>query len=237
MVVTDAARERLGLRYDLAYTGSLTSVGAQAPSRLTQPATIRFGSFELKPTRFAVVVSATDLATGGIDGLLGTSVLSDYDVDLDFKRQLMGLYAQRRCPLGPSPIPGRSVTFQSPPNPQQWLYVPARIDGRDLWLVADTGSTLTYLNVERSGLSQETLATDREVPLRTPGPDRLTTRLHRFAEFQVGPELRRNALLAVGKLQPGGDGLLAMDYLGNRRVWLSFAGLAVTIGEAPGGVR
>ena len=232
VLISEQARARLGLQYDLAAYGSSTSVGAQAPARLTQPIAIGLGGFELKPVRLLVISSATDLDALGYDGLLGTSALAAYDVLLDFPAKRVALYAPRVCPLGASPLSPGSFTVAVPPTPQQWLRVPVRVEGRDLSLVLDTGASRTYLKLERMGLSAEALASDREIRINSAGPGALRARLHRFAEMQVGPEVQHGALLLVGELRTSGDGLLGMEFLRRRQVWLSFAGWAVTFGAA-----
>jgi hypothetical protein len=50
-------------------------------------------------------------------------------------------------------------------------------------------------------------------------------RRHRFSELRVGPEVTRDPLLWIGEVRvvPTADLLLGADWLGSRRVWLSFA--------------
>ncbi len=199
-------------------------------SRVTEPIALGFGSFALKPTPLAVVQSATDLTPQtGIDGLLGTSALAAYDVDIDMPRKRLALNEPRRCPLGPAPFEGPSTTFQAPPNPRNYFYVPVRVEQRDLSLLVDTGANRTYLNEARTGLPSAELSDDRAISIRSAGPAGVTARLHRFGEFRLGQETHHNIALLVGPLQIGGDGLLGTDFWRSRRIWLSFAGWAITI--------
>jgi class 3 adenylate cyclase len=57
------------------------------------------------------------------------------------------------------------------------------------------------------------------------GPTPVPMRLHRFAELRVGPETTRDPILWVASAHvvPIVDMLLGADWLGSRRVWLSFA--------------
>ncbi|MBV8913926.1 MAG: aspartyl protease family protein [Acetobacteraceae bacterium] len=234
LLVTESAVQRLGLQYDLQFTGSSTSLGAHALSRLTTPVVLHVGSFELKPARFGVVQSATDLSPqSGVDGLLGTGVLAAYDVDVDMPGGHIVLNEPRRCPAGAPPFEGPSTTFNVPPNPRMYFYVPARVDDRDLFLLVDTGANRTYVNEARIGLGGSELGGDRTVSVRSAGPGGLNARLHRFDRFQLGREVRRNVNILVGPLRTDGDGLLGTDYLRRRRIWLSFAGWTITI-QQPG---
>jgi hypothetical protein len=230
LLMTEAAFDRLGLRYDLRLTGSSTSVDAHALTRVSEPVATELGSVKLKPTPLAVVQSATDLTPQtGLDGLLGTTPLAEYDLDIDLPHQRFVLNEPRRCPAGTPPFEGPSVTLRAPPNPRHALQIPVRIDDHDRLLLVDTGASRTYLNEARIGLTSTELNAGRSVSVRSAGAGAVSARLHRFAEFQLGQEVRRNPTFLVGPLRTDADGLLGADYMRTHRVWLSFAGWAVTV--------
>ncbi len=233
MLLSEAAVRRLGLRYDLRFTVNIATIGAHGLSRATEPVTIGIGAAQLEPVNMLVAGPETGISMSqGVDGLLGTGALAAYDLDIDLPHGRLGLYQPRRCPAT-SPLDGAAVTFQVSPNPGRRMHVPVQVDGRELSLLVDTGATATYLNEQRTGLDPAALATDRELPIHSAGPDGTRVHAHRFARFALGHHRVDHPTLLVGPLQTGEDGLLGIDYLRHRRLWLSFAGWAVTLQQPP----
>ncbi len=172
-ILTDAAFSRLGLNYDLNISVTSSGVAGQAIARMSQPVRVTIGGYRLPPTPVISISSATALdAKSGIDGLLGVDSLAAQDLDIDMPHRKLGLYAARQCPDGPAPFAGPSVSFKSPANTRNYLYVPALADGQALSLIVDTGATSTYLSQRRLGLSDASVAGEKIVQAASSGPAR-----------------------------------------------------------------
>ena len=84
------------------------------------------------------------------DGLLGANVLGMYDVDFDFAKATMRLFAPHRCP-------GRVVYWTQDESqiaklPIEWhgahIRVPVEIQGHTIKAVVDTGANVTVMDLE-----------------------------------------------------------------------------------------
>ena len=107
------------------------------------------------------------------------------------------------------------------------MLVPFELDGVAGLGVLDTGAQLSSISVhmaQRLGLAEEVLAVDRTVMAHGAAPDHVAVRIHRFRELRIGPSVMRSPMLPVVPISDGmGDGLLGIDFLRGRRVWVSSA--------------
>jgi gag-polyprotein putative aspartyl protease len=106
------------------------------------------------------------------------------------------------------------------------LTVAASVDLYPLRAILDTGATaslITRPNALRAGVTAAMLEEDPLVAGSGIGTARFAMRRHVFGEMQVGLQHFRPAPLVVGGTNLGGAGmLLGLDYLGSRRVWVSY---------------
>lgn len=232
MVVVEDSFARLGLEHDYTRTMYATGLGAQTGNWPSRPVPVALGPVTLKPTSLLVSPIAWPLrGRNRIDGLLGSQVLSAYDVDIDMAAGRFTLYEPRRCPDGPPPFAGPSMTLRATGNRAYKLTVPITVDGTELPAEVDTGASRTLVDAGRLGLREADLATDRSSHTATADPVGMLVHTHRFARLQVGTETVDKPYLMVGSVQrPGYDALLGTDYWRNRRVWISYAGRTLTIG-------
>lgn len=230
VVITEAAFDRLGLRYAPQAIGYMTSVEAKSPARITDTVRIEIGGHALTPVNVSVVPSASMLeGKAPIDGLLGLAAIANFDVDLDIPHRRVGLAEGRHCAGGAPPFAGPSDTFTLPANQYRFAFVPAMVDGHSLALIADTGAMRTYLNQAEVGLSDADLADDLRFTARTAGPGHVAVHIHRFPAVQIGSATFMDVPLTVGRLQLPAGGLLGDDFWRTRRAWFSFVGGAITI--------
>ena len=130
VIVRDTSFERLGLERNYQALASVTGIGAQSSIYPSRPAALSIGPVRLPPE--AMLVTAIPITLrGGIepDGLLGSQVLSAYDVDIDMPSRRLGLYERRRCPDGPPPIDGATNIIRAQGNRAWKLTVPVTLDG------------------------------------------------------------------------------------------------------------
>ncbi len=153
-------------------------------------------------------------------GLFGGQFLASYDLDLDVPRGRMALYEPLGCAAPPFPLPYDVLPLTV--SPEGDVFVTVRINGQDLLALVDTGSRASIITeqaAERLGLGGPGSANLAQ------GVDgsTLPVRHVRVRLLQVGTERTADAPISVSPLLLGrGDMLLGLDYLGQRRVWISY---------------
>lgn len=232
-LVSQDAFGRLGLEHDYTAPAYATGLGARTAGWATKPVPLRLGPLAVKPAPLSVVpIAWPPTVRNPPDGLLGGRTLAEYDLDIDIPRRKLTFYEPRNCPDGPPPFEGAAMTLRATNLGAYKLAVPIRIDGTEVAAEIDTGATRTLLDRQGLGLTEADLAADPAFRIATADPVGMAVRLHRFSRMQVGSETVSNPALVVGTTnEPGAAALLGTDYWRNRRLWLSYAGRAVTIGH------
>ena len=231
VTIREASFDRLGLARDYQSLVHVTGIGAQTSIWPSKPASLSLGSITLPPAVMLVSPIPVGAAfQGTFDGLLGSEVLSAYDLDVDMPARRLGLYERRLCPNGPPPFPDATNVVKAEGDRAYKLTVPVTLDGTPIQAGVDTGATRTLVDAQAAGLSDVDLSQDRALHMPGVDPVGMATRLHRFKQVQVGTETVANPLLAVGTFQPAGyRALLGSDYWRGRRVWISYGSRTVTI--------
>lgn len=164
-------------------------------------------------------------ASPPVIGLLGADVLAQYDIDLDLPNGRMALYAARGC-TRIMPWPG-AVSVPIARTRSGLAFVDVLVNGTTVRALLDTGARTTLLAREtaaRLGLTPAVLARD---PARVGvgiGLVDLGVRQHRFAELGLPGAIDHDVPANIADLRlPGIAMLLGADYLGRRRVWISYA--------------
>ena len=168
-----------------------------------------------------------------LDGLLGADVLSDFDVELDLPRHLIGFYQKQTCPTA---APNWAVSYgalSSGLSPVGRFFFPVQLDGHRLTATIDTGSQLTVLATDSAralGVTEAALLHDRSMTMQGVAGDPLPARIHRFANLELGNLALRNPEIVVAdaKLREA-DLVLGVDLLSSRRLWLSYGSRRIFI--------
>lgn len=164
-----------------------------------------------------------------VAGLLGAPLWAGYDLELDLPRGRVALHAVRDCPDGPRPFAPPYVLLPMRLGPEGQPVVTVSVNGVALDAVLDTGSRATLLTegaATRVGLGLPLLAGT------TRGVDGSAVPVRQYAtrELRVGWEAVPGAVVSVARIDiSGADMLLGTDYLGPRRVWVSYASKRVFI--------
>ena len=157
-------------------------------------------------------------------GLLGADVLAEYDVDLDLPRGRMSLYTARGC-AGFTPWPG-AVAVPLVRTRSSLVFVDAIVDGTTVRALLDTGARTTLLASRTAtdlGLTEQVLARDPQRVGIGIGLGNVAVRQHRFAALGLPGALDRDVAANIADIRlPGVAMLLGADYLGRRRVWISY---------------
>ncbi|HYZ64284.1 MAG TPA: retropepsin-like aspartic protease [Acetobacteraceae bacterium] len=194
---------------------------SQAPVAVIEG--LRLGSVSLPPAPAPVIpLPALPRVSPMLAGLLGAPLLARYDLDLDVAAGRIGLYEAGGCGAAVPALGPLMTVVRLQITPDREALLPVRVNGQDLIAVLDTGSRATLL----------TEAAGRRLGLHAPvsantatGVDgqRLPLQHVRVRELSVGDDVRRDAPVSIAPLQLGpADMLLGLDYLRQRRVWISY---------------
>lgn len=197
-----------------------------------------------------ITVEMPDVEGHPVAGVMGTSVLSHFDVALDFRGQRLSLFQGASCagidPIWPgtwarlametepsnldallhrvdveSSTTGAGIFHGDPLPNRARLYTVVRVNGQDLIAAVDSGAALSTV----------TPAAARRLGLPADGPrvQMVGTDLHTIAGYRAAAHLvigddDRQARLAVADIDAGrADMLLGHDLMEGRRVLISFS--------------
>jgi predicted aspartyl protease len=234
-IVTPASVDRFHLTLDEWTATTMRGVGGVERHRNADPRSIEMGGVALHRRSLAQdttlrVASLPRGEVGGktVDGLLGRDFLSVFDLDLDFPRRLLTLYAVSGCG-GRFLYWARDYAVVTIENPtESAIVVPLTLDGIALRALLDTGASQTLVaapGMARLGLGLERLRDDPSQIVGGMGPHTVTMWHHRFDSMRIGGETLTSPsfLVAPIQLSPISDMLLGADWLMGRRVWISYA--------------
>ncbi len=228
VLLTAAAARRLGLA-DSRTIRTITGAGGSSRNYGAQLRDFRIGS--LAVPNHTVAVLPRDLPHVGAttpDGLLGVTVLSAFDIDLDLPRGRLTLYGGWLCQgmEGP-PWTGAYTPIPAEVSGNGRLSIVVMIDGTPMRALLDTGAQVSVIAADaaaRAGVGEQALSASIPAIVQGTGPETVAARVHRFREVQVGNDIFRGPTMMVAeRLTQGADVILGMDYLSRRRIWLSFA--------------
>lgn len=241
-LLSETAVRRLDLPRDEWVSSRMRGVGGYERHRNARMGTLELGGMVLRrrgtesEASIAVVPLASFAVPGPvIDGLLGLDYLSNFDIAFDLRRGRMTLYGVHGCAGSflPWSDPYTAIRARSPVPGR--LLLPARLDGRDTMALIDSGSTRSIVSLPaalRAGITQATLDQDWRQPVRGVGATAVMAYEHRFSELRIGADELSEMPVLVMPLPPSGAGVvLGIDWLGARRVWLSWATRQVFVGQ------
>jgi len=188
----------------------------QAPAVLVEG--VRLGDVLLPPLAAPVApLPVLPHSSPPIAGLLGVApLLEAYDLELDGPAGSMRLF-----PAGSCRVPDGMAALPLETTDDREMLLPVRVNGQVLTAILDTGSRATLMTeagARRVGLSAPVSANTAR------GVDGALLPVgHARAEIAVGEDVRRDAPVDIAPMQLGrAEMLLGEDYLGQRRVWVSF---------------
>jgi len=221
------AEERLGLRAIGVVRLKAQGVGGSTDAHAGSVDQLAFAGTTL--ANRVVMVNPFDLVGFGEpapDGLLGADVLSLYDIELDLKANTGALYRPRNCPAGQLPWPAGYSTFPlHADSPSGRTQLPIEINGRPFTATLDTGASSTLVELRTAhklGITDDMLAQDRTVVGHGVAADTAKIYAHRFDHIRIGNESFANVVLGVVEMpSTSGDMLIGINFLRNRKLWLS----------------
>ena len=233
------AAARLGLPPATLGSEQMFTIGAVTQARSTTMQSMTFGHVRIGPGQVAILSQSQAWAGAGdlgFDGLLGSDILSHYQVDLDFHHQMVRLYEGKRCP---GSLPGWSAeagaaAFTTKPGTNV-VGVTGALDGTPLKTLLDTGLEMTIaggMNASQLGSKPSGSTHETQVALLGIGPGRAAARLREFQSLGLGTMTVPQPLVAV---VPGQDKpwmIVGDTVLATRRVWIDYPGREVHFGNA-----
>jgi hypothetical protein len=165
--------------------------------------------------------------------MIGTDILSGFDLDFDFPKRTLTFYQLKNCTsLAP---PWQSAYIQIPIRVGQakQIVIPVELDGHPLSAIFDTGcdgELLSMTSVGNVGLSSSQLALDPHVPNAGMGTKEYQQiPVHKFASLRIGSDNLSNVWIPIGTVnsREGSDMRIGQDYMHTKRFWLSYASNAL----------
>lgn len=238
-LLTDEAARRAGLNFDARDIRRASGAGGGVASFAARVRRFEVGGLAIPD--HPVVASPRPLpAPQGerIDGLLPALVLSAFDVDLDLPGGRMTLYGGTVC--GDTQIPAWPAAHASVPaefSAGSRVFALAKVGGVPVRALLDTGAQRSVIAPRAAlaaGLSPADLAASPAARVRGIGAEIVQARVVRVPSMEIGPErFGATPMLATDSGLGTIDMVLGMDYLGTRRLWLSYARRQVFIMVPP----
>jgi predicted aspartyl protease len=237
VVLTEAALQRFDLKTDSRIISS-NGIGGQSRYFAGNMQDLTVGGVAVPDHQISVLPNSSVLASRGmVDGLFGVSVLSVFETELDMPRNRVTLYAGHLCPqtvLPPWTTPYTSLDIED--SPKHKFLVKVRLDGRELTALLDTGSAVSLVSTPAAsglGVSDAELAQAPKATLAGTGPNTAAASLHVFHAIAIGDiVIDAPRILVAAQPVAGIDMVIGSDFLGHRRVWLSWARRKVFIERA-----
>jgi predicted aspartyl protease len=233
--VTPETYSALGLQRD---SNKRTRLNTVAGEEITQDAlveTLKLGDLSFSDRGVLVVPlsreGAPDHTAGGV---IGTDLISDFDVDFDFPHATMTLYRPGHCTEPPWTGPYETIPIYILPNRE--VGFPVKLNGQPFHAIFDTGSsseTVMVTSAKRIGISGSELAADPSASGTSAG-ERYVAHRHRFESLDIGGQTFHDVQLDVVDFKNAGtDMLVGLDYMRSRRFFLSYSAETLLV-QQPG---
>lgn len=173
--------------------------------------------------------------------VIGANLLAQYDVEFDFLGKRLNLYRVRNCHQDSSEFKPWATPHDVVPLKagfRNLLSLPISIDGKVLELLLDTGAVRTKISMDAArklGLDIEKLKAyaQRTTSYAHSGRS-MTNYSQRFNRVQIGESSYRNVEIKIAGIEVKTyDGLLGLDFLRTRKVWVSYATRQLLVEQTP----
>lgn len=242
--LTPAAVDMMGLATDYMPTHRIAGIGTGG-SRIQDNRMIpslKLGPLEwtqLKVAMGSMFVPKQPEEQPQVVGLLGSDILSRYDIEFDFAAKQMMFYSVRNCAGWFVPWPEKYYRYAPAPVKLDYFsdilrarkfLMPVTLNGHPARAVLDTGavrSIVTKKAARNVGLGEQERNPFLEVPVTHFsgfGEKTIPTYVYRFDTLEIGPFSFQHIPLAVVDTDLNQeDMLLGMDFMGSQRVWISYS--------------
>jgi predicted aspartyl protease len=235
-VLIPATAERIGAQApQIEFQRQLRGIGGSLPSRQVELQSFAAGGLAMPWRRVAVApITTARVFSTPLDGLLGDDVLSGFDIDLDLSHQRMRFYDKGACVTAP-PWAGPYTVISTGQSRGEHLFFPVKLDGREFSAIIDSGaqhSTVAKSAAQILGVTEAVLERDRPVTTEGATAERLSSRVHQFAQLEVGAGIIPHPVLIVSDLKlQDADVVLGIDFLQSHRIFMSYASLEIFLSK------
>ena len=233
--MTDEAAAQLGMKKSSAPFGlTLRGVGgATSIARAVEADTLDFAGGHFQKMQF---LAGGRMGGGDVSGLIGQNLLGNYDMEYDLANGVVRFFLAKDCKANVNLAywsAGKALSridlIDTSPNPKLVLKVqgPARINGKSIRVVFDSGAGVSFLSrpaSARAGVpvsSEGVAAAGVTYGVYGGGQE---TFLAPFDSFAIGGEEIKNTRLRVADIQLGEpDMLIGADFFLSHRILVSKA--------------
>ena len=224
MLIEPAAAERLQL--PLRGMARIQGTGGSQDARVVLLPGLRLGDAAM-PAQLAPVMALpiTITTTPPLAGLLGASLLSRFDLDLDVPGNRLSLFLPGDCPTPPGTILPLDVSRAGEP------FIAVRVNGQRLRAEIDTGSRATLLTTQAARRLGLDIPTSANTAAGIDGQRLPVGHVRVCLALGDGPDA--DTPVSIAPLQLDADMLLGFDQLRRQRVWLGYARREVSVAPLP----
>ena len=227
MALTESALQRFDLKTDQERVFTSRGIGGQSQAFAGKLHDFEIDGIHVPDHPVSVLPNTSQISKQHtIDGLFGVSILSVFEVDLDFPRRTVTLYAGRICPM--TVVPPWKVPYEmvdASKSAKGRFIVPVELDGRQINALIDTGAEASIVAADVAaslGVTAAVLQAGPHAVLVGTGPQRATAYAHQFEKIRIGNDVGLHPLLLVAeRAEPDIDMILGADYLKGHHLWLS----------------
>lgn len=232
-MLTAGAAKRLGVTSKYDFQRSMAGIGSSVRAGDARLDSMSVGGIVLSYPRMLVGEVSFKLGEAEPDGLLGASLLADFDVDIDVPHRRVEFYDRLNCPTARPAWGGRYVTLETTRSLSEHPFFPLQVNGRTLSATLDSGAQRTVISARAAalaGIGPGSRLAGPEIRTRGAAGETLPATLHSLRDADVGGiKLRTPVLVLAATLPRDIDALLGFDFLLSNRVWLSYGSRRIFI--------
>lgn len=227
-IVSSSGAAKSGLRLKPAPSW-LAGKGADGKALVSVAVADDFVVNDLRVKNIEFLAGGNDSGSGS-DGVVGQSLLQNYDVEYDLANGVIRLMRPEGCGQAglaywASANQAFSVVDISPMTPAQpFVAGVALLNGSQIRVLFDTGANASRISpqaAKQAGLKESPSDLIEAGYSRGMGRPAVLTHIASFSSFKVGDEEIRNPRLRVGDTREGTDMLLGADFFLSHRIYVS----------------
>jgi predicted aspartyl protease len=227
MALTENALQRFDLKTDQQHVFTSHGIGGQSQAFAGKLHDFEIDGLHVPDHPVSVLPNTSQISKQRtIDGLFGVSILSVFEVDLDFPHRAVTLYAGRICPntiVPPWRVPYEMVDASK--SAKGRFIIPVELDGRPINALIDTGAEASIVASDVAaalGVTTAALQAGPHAVLVGTGPQTAMAYAHEFQQIRIGNDVAPRPLLLVAeRAEPSIDMILGTDFLKGHHLWLS----------------
>ncbi|WP_159348749.1 retroviral-like aspartic protease family protein [Roseomonas harenae] len=171
-------------------------------------------------------------------GTIGADLLRVSALELDIPGSRIALHDAPGCATSPPPWP-LQASIPVRILPSGLVLIPATLNGRATHALFDTGAARSVLRADRIadyGIPPEATQGRPAGYAIGAGPGRVDFHIHRGTTLEIGGETIADMPIVLSSLPPTlpVDLVIGQDYIGARRLWLSYAGRRLDVAASAG---